>query len=130
MWTSKVAKHYRRLLKPLYLEGLMKWRRCALGLHRAGLPVHSGTICVERQWAQNRSYWPPQTRQVTEPTFHLLSDMCFLRFQWTHYHKPSGPSWTRGDVLLQQRALEMLAMLEASRGSLVTPIEQELACQA
>ena len=45
-WTRKTSAHYKRLLKPLCLQGLIRWRRCALALHRAGYPVHSGTMGV------------------------------------------------------------------------------------
>ena len=127
LWSDKMSTHYRRLLGPIYLRGLMRWRRCALALHRAGIPVHSGTIPVERHWHKNTSFWPPQTRNVAEPTFRLLSSMCFLRFNWCHFNKPWGPTWTRGDVLLQQQSDEMIGMLEAVLEHGGTRIEQELA---
>ena len=121
-----MSTHYRRLIRPVYLAGLMRWRRCALALHRAGLALHSGTIPVERQWCHYSSFWPVQTRQVTETTFELLSQLCFLRFNWCHFNKPWRPSWTHGDVLLQQRAAEMISMLRSADQGGTTPIEHEL----
>jgi hypothetical protein len=126
VWSKKLTTHYRRLVKPTRLRGLMHWRRCALALHTAGLAVHSGTIPVERHWCQYASYWPPAVKSITEPTFALLSGMCMLRYNWGHFNKPWRPKWTRGDVLLQQRAAEMIAMLHAADVGDITPIETEL----
>ncbi len=75
---------------------------------------------------RHRARREAQVRQISEPTFKLLSGMCFLRFNWRHFNKPWHPAWTGGDVLLQQRAGEIIAMLQAAKGGAETPIELEL----
>lgn len=72
VFTAKVRDHYRRLRHQLYMEGLSKWRSCALQLHKAQLSVQSGTIPVERLWSYFVSLWPEQSRNVTE-TFGCIS---------------------------------------------------------
>lgn len=126
VWNGKLTTHYRRLLGKVRMRGLWRWRRCALALHRAGVAVHSGTVPVERHWMQYSSYWPPEVRNITEKPFALLSDMCFLRFNWTHFNKPWVAKWTRGDSLLMQRAAETLAALRAAEMGDTVPIQAEL----
>ena len=45
-----VQEHYKRLLKPLRLEGFWKWRTAALAITAAGVPLQNGTVSVERWW--------------------------------------------------------------------------------
>ena len=37
MWTSKLKSHYQRLMHQRRVEGLMRWRRCALALYQGGV---------------------------------------------------------------------------------------------
>ena len=101
---AKLKGEYRRLLKPLCLRGLFKWRRCALALRRAGLSVQSGTIPVERHWSQFITLFPPATKRVSLKVFELFAGLAMLRFNWVHYHKPWCPPWACSDTLLQQKA--------------------------
>jgi len=59
--TAKVQLHYKRLLRPLRLQGLWRWRRAALAMLQAGLRMQSGTIPVERLWAIVQAMFPPET---------------------------------------------------------------------
>ena len=103
-WDAKLKEEYRRLVKPLCLRGLFKWRRCALALRRAGLSVQSGTIPVERHWSQFITLFPPATKRVSLKVFKLFAGLAMLRFNWVHYHKPWCPPWACSDTLLQQKA--------------------------
>ena len=126
IWSAKLEKHYKLLKQKLRLQGLMRWRRCALALHKAGIGVQSGTLPVERLWSHFSSFFPSQQRSITEPMFKLLSGLGYLRYNWGHYNRPAQPTWTRGDALLAQRSAEMLNMLRAASDGEVTPMEAEL----
>ena len=126
VWSPKLAAHYVRLTKQLRLQGLMHWRKCVLALHMAGVPVHSGTLPVERHWAQYASYWPPANKAIDEESFTLLSNIAFLRVAWCHFHKPWLPGWARGDVLLQQRVSEMHALMLTAEAGETPLVEKEL----
>ena len=104
VWNAKLKGEYRRLVKPLCLRGLFKWRRCALAIRRAGLSVQSGTIPVERHWSQFITLFPPATKRVSLEVFELFAGLAMLRFNWVHYHKPWCPPWACSDTLLQQKA--------------------------
>ena len=106
-WTRKVAAHYTRLGKPLRLEGLWAWRRAALGLHEAGIPMQSGTVSVERFWALLKEMLPRGSRRMSEPWFRLLSMITFVRYTCTHFAggKLQLPTWCHRDSLLAQRVI-------------------------
>lgn len=127
VWTRKLSVHYRRLLAPTRVEGLMAWRRCALALHMAGIATYSGTLPVERFWSWFRSCFPPSQRNVCRQTWDLLASMAFLRYTWSHFNKPVCAAWTRKDTVLAQHAAEMLEMLRAAEDGRLSPIEVELA---
>ena len=55
---AKLSTHYRRLVQPRRLEGLMAWQECAEGLRAAGIDPQSGTVPVERSWNIATSFWP------------------------------------------------------------------------
>jgi hypothetical protein len=116
VFSPSVTLHYARLNKPLRLEGMWAWAEIAQSLHLAGLPVHSGTVAVERLWSLMKSYLPPQGRRMTEVWFSFLSDLCFLKATLLHYHANAMPSWTDGDALLLQRAEGMLHIARAWQG--------------
>ena len=103
VFNKKVALHYRRLLKPLRQEGLWKWRLVALSLHRAGMPVHSGTIPVERLWASLKDMLPSAARFMTVEWFNTVAALAFLRYNYRHFHHRLLPSWTESDSLLAER---------------------------
>ena len=115
VWNNKLRRHYKILFglnksgdASLRLQGLWRWRTVALGLHRAGIPVQSGTIPVERLWASLSSMFPDGSRCITLEWFTLLSNLAFLRFNYRHFHTGLLASWTEGDSLMSER-LENLA---------------------
>jgi len=134
VFTAKVRDHYRRLRHQLYMEGLSKWRSCALQLHKAQLSVQSGTIPVERLWSYFVSLWPQQSRNVTETTFEFFSLIGFLRYNYAHYHKheQSQEPWARRDPLLQQKIADFHNLLRAATSGEMTDLQQaiEEACKA
>jgi hypothetical protein len=103
VFNKKVALHYKRLLKPLRQEGLWKWRLVALSLHRAGMPVHSGTIPVERLWASLKDMLPSAARFMTVEWFNTVAALAFLRYNYRHFHHRLLPSWTESDSLMAER---------------------------
>ena len=103
VWNKKVAQHYRRLLKPLRIEGLWRWRSIALSLHRAGMPVQSGTIPVERLRASLGDMLPAAARLMTPEWFQVLASLAYLRYNYRHFHHRLLPSWTESDSLLAER---------------------------
>ena len=49
--TAKVRKHLRVLCSSVKPEGLFNWKTVASLLHTADIPMQSGTVPVERLWA-------------------------------------------------------------------------------
>ena len=103
VWNKKIAAHYRRLLRPLRQEGLWKWRMVALALHAARMPVHAGTIPVERLWASMKEMFPDAARLVSLEWFEMLSKLAFMRYNYRHFHHLLLPSWTETDSLIAER---------------------------
>ncbi|CAK0821586.1 unnamed protein product [Prorocentrum cordatum] len=58
--------HYDRLLKPLRLEGLWKWRDAALAIADAGAPLQTGAVAVERWWASLKHMMPAKAVCISE----------------------------------------------------------------
>ena len=113
VWSVKVASHYKRLLKPLRLEGLWRWRQIALALHHAGVEVQSGTIPVERVWASLKDMLPRSSRMISVTWFKLFAGLAFLRFNYRHFHQRLLPSWTECDSLLAERVDNLVAAAQA-----------------
>lgn len=109
-WSKKSEAHYKRLCKKLRLEGFWAWRDAALALHAAGVPVHSGTVPVERFWACLKQMLPAGSRCMSLRWFNILSSLCFLRYNYMLYNKMSLPTWCDKDNVLAQR-LETVIML-------------------
>ncbi|CAK0818443.1 unnamed protein product [Prorocentrum cordatum] len=101
--TMSVQAHYDRLLKPLRLEGLWKWRDAALAIADAGVPLQTGTVAVERWWASLKHMMPAKAACISERWFRVLIGLAYLRHNHRHFASGSLPSWCRGDPLLQQR---------------------------
>ena len=126
IWTEKMTAHYERLLHATYVEGLFKWQRCALALHRAKIPVQSGTLPVERHWSFFMTLLPAQTRAVKEDTFSFMADLAFLRYNCMHFQKPHQAAWARRDPVLAQKASEFLDLLHAAANGHTTSLEKEI----
>ena len=106
--TKKVELHYRRLLRPLRLQGLWRWRRAALAMLQAGLRMQSGTVPVERLWAIVQAMFPAQARSMSEDWFVFLSHLAFLRVNYLHFNGPSLPGWAKHDALLKESSDALL----------------------
>lgn len=79
-WTKKVAAHYRRLSRPLRVEGLWAWKRVADAIRKAGIAVQSGTVPVERLWSSLLDMIPSSARLMSEEWWKLLADLAYLRY--------------------------------------------------
>ena len=109
VWNVKTDAHYKRLLKPLRLEGLWQWREVALAIREAGIPVQSGTIPCERCWALLKQMFPAVGKRITKRWYDIVAQLAFLRYNYRHYATKHFPGWTDRDSLLSQR-IEALAM--------------------
>jgi hypothetical protein len=65
------------------------WRRIALGLHRAGIAIQTGTNPVERMWAMLQTMLPDGATVITPRWFRLLANLAYLRLVYRHYNGPS-----------------------------------------
>jgi hypothetical protein len=108
--TRKVRAHFRRLRKPLRVEGLFNWARVAIATRAAGVPVHSGTVSVERCWSSLESMLPGAVRTVSVRWFNVLASLMFLRYNFRHFSGDRMPGIAERDSLLAQR-LDVLQML-------------------
>ena len=81
-----MAKRYKRLLKPLRMEGLWRWRTIALALRQAGMSVLSGTVPMERLWAALKDMFPAAARVISPEWFWLLAQLAYLRYTYRHFH--------------------------------------------
>ena len=102
-FTAKARSHYRRLLKPLRLEGLWAWRRAANALQVAGIPMQTGTVPVERTWASFKDMFPRAGRTMSLEWWALLANLAFLRHNLRHFQQSTSPAWAEGDSLLAAR---------------------------
>ena len=94
--TKKVQAHFSKLLKPVKLEGLMAWAEIATQLHRAKVPVLSGTLPVEIYWAGLVSMLPPSGKCVSLRSFRILAAVAFLRHNHRMFSNGSLPAWAQG----------------------------------
>ena len=113
--SSKVKAHYTRLLKPLRIEGMMKWRELALATNAAGVPVQSGTVAVERLWTILVSMLPPQAKKISPRWFRILAMLLFVRYNFGHY-RASCPGLLDNDPLMAQRIETMELLVQAAKG--------------
>lgn len=78
VFSESVTKHYKKLRDPLRVDGLWAWADVAQAFHAANLPLHTGTVSVERLWAHLKSYMPPSARSMSKSWFDFLSMLsCF-----------------------------------------------------
>ena len=110
VWTAKVAKHYKILLKSR-VPALWAWREIALEIHKVGVPVQSGTQPTERLWSCLLQMFPQAGRTVTLPWFTMLAKLAFIRYNHGHFCRGHLPTWCERDPLLLQRADALTALL-------------------
>ena len=101
--TTTVEEHYTRLLQPLRLQGLWKWRQVAHAVQDAGVPLQTGTVAVERWWSSLKQMLPNEARCVSLRWFQVLARLAFLRHNIRHFQAGSTVPWADGDPLLSQR---------------------------
>ena len=88
--------------------------------------MQSGIVCVERHWSYFGSVFLAQQRSLSQPTFQLLADLAFLRLVWMDFNKPWQAPWTRGDLVLAQKATELGNLLDAAANGDLAPLLAEL----
>ena len=116
VWTRRVRTHYARLRQELRLQGLWAWKGIADALHRASIPLQTGTMPVERAWAVFKTMLPAGARRISHSWFNFLSELAFLRTIYTHFHQKDLSTWARGDALLAQELETLLDIAKAWRG--------------
>jgi hypothetical protein len=115
VWTRKLKAHFKRLLKPLRIEGLWAVRSVSLALRRAGVPVRTGTVAVEAYWAILKGMLPGGSRKVSLRWFRVLAQISFLRYNYSVFNdKHSLPTWAERDPLLTQEMDAFVALLNVS----------------
>ena len=100
---KKVALHIRRTLRPLGLEGLWHWRSIAISARRTLLPIHTGTVAVERFWSIFAAMIPRAVTNFTERYYEVISMLAFLRFNRAHFGTWCREGWVERDPLLMQQ---------------------------
>ena len=123
---SKIKNHYRLLLRPLRLEGLAAGADVAASISRAGLSMQSGTLPVERHWRFLTSVFPKAQKQLTEPSFSLLSSIAYIRYNVMHFQKPFPVKGADKDSLLQQRFQDFGDLLSRTCRGEESPLKAEL----
>ena len=100
---QKVRNHCRILCTKVPVEGLMAWRDVSLGIRRAGVPVQSGNVPVERLWSILESMMPPAVKNVSLRWFIVLAMFMFLRHNYAHFRATGRGGVVCGDPLMAQR---------------------------
>ena len=100
---SKLKRHLLNLRSSKKVEGLWAWRLVARGIRKAGIPVHTGTVPVERLWSALKSFYPPAARRMDRTWWLLLMKVCYMRYNYRHFNHSTLPTWTEGDALLSER---------------------------
>ena len=95
VWTGKVAKHYRILLKSR-VPALWAWRQVALDVHNIKVPVQSGTQPTERLWSCLLDMLPAAGRTVSVQWFQMLSKLAFIRYNHGHFCRVACPHGASG----------------------------------
>ena len=114
--SSKVNAHFKRLLKPLRVEGMLNWSKAALAIREAGVPVQSGTVAVERLWATLLPMLPQAATRLSSRWFRILAQLTFVRYNYTHFSARDLPGFADRDPRLAQRVETMCMLAEAAGG--------------
>ena len=95
--------------------GLFNWKTVASLLHTANIPMQSGTVPVERLWANYVGFFPEAATGMGRPWWSLLNDLGYLRYNYRHFNHDELPSFTRGDTLLAERIDNLITLTRALR---------------
>ena len=117
LMTSKLRTHLKNLRNSRKVEGLWAWRIVARGLLKAGIPVHTGTVPVERLWSALLSFYPGASRRMSMEWWLLLMKVCYMRYNYRHFNHATLPSWSEGDVLLSERMDALVSITRALHAS-------------
>ncbi|CAK0812479.1 unnamed protein product, partial [Prorocentrum cordatum] len=110
---AKLKQHLRVLVSHLKVEALFKWREVADLLHEAGIDMQSGTVPVERLWANFVRYFPDAARGMSRDWWDLLNNLGYMRYNFRHFNHPRLDPWTRGDALIAERIDNMITLARA-----------------
>ena len=77
------------------------------------VPVHSGTVPVERIWGNYADYFPDAITSCYVPWWNLLSDLGFLRLNYRHFNRDDLLAFARGDALLAERIDSLVLLARA-----------------
>ena len=108
--TKKVKAHLRKLTSDRKLAGLWYWRQMARALRAAGIPVHTGTVPVERLWNSLQDFFPRASRRMSLPWWTLLARLSYMRFNYRHFNHAVLPTFTDGDALLAERIENLIVL--------------------
>ena len=82
----------------------------ARALRVAGIPVHSGTVPVERLWSSLKDFFPKAARRISLPWWQLLAKLSYMRFNYRHFNHAVLPAFTDGDALLAERIENLIVL--------------------
>ena len=114
---KKVRAHLRRLRRPLRVESMMMWKEAALQTLAAGIPVQSGTVCVERFWAVLLTFLPQQVRQMSQSWWEVLAQLSFVKFNYQHFSSHALSSLAERDAEIQSKLSTCMLLAKALHDS-------------
>jgi len=113
---TKQVKNYLKVLgSEITLDGLFNWDAVARLLHQAGIPMQTGTVPVERLWANYIDFFPDAATAMSRSWWDLLNNLGYLRYNYRHYNHDELPTFTRGDALLAERIENLITLTRAMR---------------
>ena len=118
---AKVAAHLRIMATKQKIQGLFNWRQVAALFHAADVPMQTGTVPVERLWANYIDFFPKAARGLGPEWWGLLNDMGYLRYNCRHFNHSDLPPFARGDVLLAERMDNLVSIARAMQQEADTP---------
>ena len=108
-----VRAHLKRMLQGTKIEGLWAWRTVAASLHLAKIPVHSGTVPVERFWASLKEMLPGRARHISHEWFTVIANLVFLRYNYRLANQGTLPTFAQRDSLIAQSIAAIESLLHA-----------------
>ena len=82
---------------------MLAWKKVALEVRAASVPLRTGTMSVEKIWALFYDYVPKSTTRISLRFFRILAQLVLIRFNIVHFTSGNLPGWVDGDTLLHQR---------------------------
>ena len=113
------------MLHKTKIEGLWEWRTVAASLHLAKIPVHSGTVPVERFWASLKEMLPSPARRISLEWFEIVANLAFLRYNYRLANHGTLRTFALRDSLIAQSIAAVEPLLLAM-GRLSDPQDAQL----